>query len=443
MPDLEEQIGRLADAVVDRTVPVTARTRPNSAPRARWPWVVAAAAGIMAVLGVFAFLGADEEAVVTVGDDAVETVTTPAPGPVTTPSEVEAGIFGERTGTALIFDDGYDGIVIVDLDAGVATRRSIGGAPGDQPVRLWRSGDSLLAGWNGVTVTSLDDFETSTLAGSWVFLPSPVDGELWLIGETPANDGETPVRLVELDGTVLAEGMVPGAPVSSPTLAFRGGLVLNGGGSGLTLWHADGSPPSVLGGAGAPAEPMASSRTDLAWCQGWPCTEVHITDTATLDEVLVDLPPGQGGFVGWGARFSHDGRYLAVVVQSRAGVIDDDTTGELAVVDVESGEIVFLSDKELDPFFSIAWSRDDSEVWIGENAWGDPATRIGRHRIGEDALELADLPVGNILGFVTAAVDELPTEPVVHGDAEECEGGGPNRPAPTDRPLCSFRLDVP
>ncbi len=63
----------------------------------------------------------------------------PAPGPVG---------FDGVTDTVLVFDDGYDGALVLDVDTGDQQRVGLPGQrAGDQPFRLHRMGSWLVVGW--------------------------------------------------------------------------------------------------------------------------------------------------------------------------------------------------------------------------------------------------------------------------------------------------------
>src|SRR5689334_21567149 len=139
-------------------------------------------------------------------------ISTTATAPPSTPPSTTAKahpIFGTPTDTTLIFDDGYDGIALLDLDQGTLTRRVVTGQrAGDQPYRLIRVADRLVVGWGRIWAVPLSGAKPYEIGDATVAIPATEPDLIWLYdypgqvapGRQPvaeADSRRTNARLVE------------------------------------------------------------------------------------------------------------------------------------------------------------------------------------------------------------------------------------------------------
>ncbi len=84
-----------------------------------------------------------------------------------------SGVFSEPTGAVLLFDDGLNGVLAIELDAGMAARRTIEGQKGgDPPYRMSRVGDWLAVGFNDVHLAPIAGGRSRSLGPSLVHVPA-------------------------------------------------------------------------------------------------------------------------------------------------------------------------------------------------------------------------------------------------------------------------------
>src|SRR5204862_6609968 len=80
----------------------------------------------------------------------------------------------------LVFDDGYDGVVALDVGAQIVTRRPVAGQKaGDQPFRSLLVGGRLVVGWGDVYAVPLAGGRSRRL-GRGVAVPADEPGAVWL-----------------------------------------------------------------------------------------------------------------------------------------------------------------------------------------------------------------------------------------------------------------------
>src|SRR5690242_17707455 len=121
-------------------------------------------------------------------------ISTTATEPPSTPPSTTAKsspIFGAPTDTTLIFDDGYDGIGLLDLDRGTLTRRVVTGQrAGDQPYRLIRVANRLVVGWGQIWAVPLSGAKPYEIDEATVAIPATEPDLIWLYdypGQVPAG----------------------------------------------------------------------------------------------------------------------------------------------------------------------------------------------------------------------------------------------------------------
>jgi hypothetical protein len=325
----------------------------------------------------------------------------------------------------LVFDDGYDGVLTVDLATRTVVRRVVEGqAAGDQPFRSLITDHALVVGWNDVWAMPLATGRSHRI-GTGVVMPSEVPGRVWLM---PFGGAKT-YRLVDLQGRTLLEG--PGMASNWSPVAIPGGLAFSVP-SGIDLWYADsndgptptGSAASqgesagghlrlaVLGTSGA--RPITSSGDELVWCQK--CgRDVRISSTTTGATRSVQLPTGTTGIDMVAAAFSPDGRYVAVQT-----ITGNNRARPIVVIDVESARVVRTS-SSLPEYGSFTWG-DDTHIYLAAAPFdGNPeaGTTIQRIDVTSGASTGMHLPfvAGHNFGVVPrseadALLDAPPAGPI-------------------------------
>jgi hypothetical protein len=315
----------------------------------------------------------------------------------------DADRFSERTDTVLLFDTASDEVAAVDVDAGVAARRSVEGhRAGDQPFRLWRSDDALIVGWQRIFALSTATAEARELGEATIFVPAAERDHVWLIdfASGRAESGvESTYRLVDLTGEVLRGA--PGIADAVPARGVVDGLVLETE-SGVAIWDAqEGQVVSRLGeGTGFVAD--ARGRT-VAWCED-ACAQLHVTDLGGRDQVLVPAADGGDVFEPRSARLSPGGTMVAAIAGD-SGPSDDSSTGAVVVGDTRTGEFTRVTPALSPRPAYLAWSADGSQLFFAADGHGRTATDIGRYTL-DDRRKLITLPVGGTMSFLPLDRDD-------------------------------------
>jgi hypothetical protein len=252
------------------------------------------------------------------------------------------GVLPVATKTVLVLDDGNFGMTLVDLDRRVAVRRVLkGNRPGDQPYKLIRAGDALIAGWGGVYATPLDGTRPRVLGDvgeATVFIPAAEPGRVWLIDTAYQRVNEavtTHYREVDVaTGAILLDVPGPSPSVGTPRAGIPGGVALEAP-NGVVLWHPGELAMDSRLGRGTSAGLVADAAGDLlASCEA-PCTTLSVTDSdgGNIAVSAGSIIPG-GRFDAHSARFSPGGRFLAAMAYSR---FSGGAARTLVVVDTSTG----------------------------------------------------------------------------------------------------------
>ncbi|MGO9163112.1 MAG: hypothetical protein ACLP7J_20875 [Streptosporangiaceae bacterium] len=192
--------------------------------------------------------------------------------------------------------------------------------------------------------------------------PAAVPGGLWLTSYRPGADIATAAGIAR---EVSTSGVAAGAPVRLPAGYLigqgtdRGLLLMAAGrgadGGGARLWN----PAGPRGGRNFDAV-LAAAAGQLAWAQ--PCTprcRIRVLSLGTGRPTVIVLPAGSSAA---DARFSPDGRYLAVQVSKGSGSDDGELAMQIEVAATSSGKLTAVPG---------TWASSDALVGFGWPAGGD------------------------------------------------------------------------
>jgi len=340
-------------------------------------------------------------------------------------------LFSTLTGDVLIFDSGYDGVTLVDIDHRVATRRmGIGQRAGDQPFRIARVGSDLVVGWGNVSAVPIAGGPSRALPPATVFVPAVEPDRVWLV-DYP-NDAGTPPRaklVEESTGTMLADVASPFVGGASFGTGIEGGFAMATA-HGIDLWHLDTHKVYAhLGGpTGGQGQTFDAVGSLLTWCEtpatdpNGPCNSVHLTDLAARGGPKDVLKASYPGKTITAAVISPDGTRIAVSTQDGAVTIEGNGTRQ-SVVTVQ--------------YPSTAWSSDGSRLYVTSNSFETSHTSLDVWSAATGAVEHADLPFGGLLQFVTATEAEVGPRPERTKTPADCPAAnGFNEADPHS--VCSF-----
>lgn len=312
--------------------------------------------------------------------------------------------FHDETRTVLLFDDGYEGALAVDLDTWQLQRVPLPGQrPGDQTVRLSRLGDRVVVGWEEIW-TGIPGRPQSArqLGRATVFVPHADPQAVWLIDYAGGGVGvgSSTWTLVDAAGTELV--IVPSVPAGLiPVRGVPGGLVVatpNG-----TLVYDLEQDRLVDTPIGSTARVAGAARDRVVWCDGDPCERLVVTDpggrrVATIGSGeqfaprLVWVSPDGDRFAAW-ARVE-----VGTGVDFRLRAYRTDDGERLADIQVPLGEL--FGD----------WTDDGGQffAWIPPQAAGAPAN-LYRWSGGNDIerLPVADHGVRDVSSFLALSSDRF------------------------------------
>ncbi|MFN2344426.1 MAG: hypothetical protein ABR616_01755 [Dermatophilaceae bacterium] len=317
--------------------------------------------------------------------------------------------FRDATGTVLLFDDGDDGALAVDLDTWEQQRVALPGQrPGDQPFRLWRMGSEVVVGWQKIWAVAPDRPESArSLGHATVFLPDTAPDALWLIdydsvrvgtGSSPPTvvpGGTSTWTLIDPSGNELVT--VPSPAGLFPVRGVPGGLAVDSPNG--TLVYDLQQDRLVDNPVGASAHVADATHDRAAWCQGDPCQQLVITggrgavvgtvgSDETFDPSRVWLSPG-GDRLAAGAR-----------VQDGEGV-----DFRLRVYRTDDGELLADTQLGLGELFGD-WTADGAQffAWNHFPDQGPPAPANLHRWAGRDDIEqvpVREHGIGGVNDFVT------------------------------------------
>lgn len=208
-----------------------------------------------------------------------DTDTTTSPTRSTSPSNAPVGPLGlafddpdarfaTPTDTMLLFDDGTDGAVLVDVATGRRTTLTLPGQrPGERPFRIIDArGPRLVVGRGEIwAIAPGTDQPPQRLGTASMALPAAHPDRVWLVDE---SDDQTPPgvqrwRLVDLDGRVVHEAIADDGATAVRGVA--GGLAVRRPSGKLARYEpATGRVTDLVGVPGARLAAVTGDR--MIWC---------------------------------------------------------------------------------------------------------------------------------------------------------------------------------
>ncbi len=312
-------------------------------------------------------------------------------------------LFSGESPWVLLFDDGLEGVIVVDPNDPVERHMPIEGqAAGDQPNRLTLVGNRLVVGWGEIYAYGLDDGVSTPIGDATIYVPTTHDGVVWLVRWSGGRigAGDATAWLVYWDGVALTDP-TPLPPSGYPIIGVPVGVVLRTD-AGLVVWSPDGTSREL--GFGWGAQVLDGYDSTVAICPGVPCSAPLLVDTDTdTDEattIEIGRPIETGRFGARAARFSPDGSRIAFTT-SDGIVIADVETLQTVAVSMDIG----VPDRPL----YVEWAPDGRTVFVSNWSYGYSDMTIARYDLATGELEISTLPYGGGIGFVV--VDRNIMEP--------------------------------
>lgn len=388
-------------------VPVEDRTdAPSPARTSTLARVLAGVAAVIVAFGLWRFVGGDSsgpaDTSVALPAPTVEPPARPSPTSPPAPSTPlpsdgpwPVQHFDGETGTVLLFDDGRDGGVAVDLDTGEAVHVDLPGQrSGDQPFRLHRMGSWVVVGRGDIFAVPVGrDRATRHLGGAAHFLPAARPDRLWLVDQPSGATGAPAAwTLVDVSGEVLLQG----EGTQEPLRGVPGGLALRRSDGSLVRY--DLLSQEVVDYLDPDARAIADATRDrVVWCTE-ACDELRVAD-ATGATVSTIGSEGET-FDPNAAWLSGDGSRLGAVVRVEVGAGVD---RRVRVYDARTGTELVDAQLRLGAVHGN-WTGDGGQFfyWLsfGVAATGAPL-EVGRWTGGNQLEQVDVAPHGSGLqGFV-------------------------------------------
>jgi hypothetical protein len=277
----------------------------------------------------------------------------------------------------LIFDDGMDGAVGVDVQTGMAFDVELPQRAGDQPYRLWRVGEQLAVGWGEIHLVSLhpDGPPSMRLPAARYFVPAAEPDHLWLIGHhlDHGASAEAAWSLVGPSGSVivsLSNDDIDGHPIRG----VPGGLAVRteSGRIHLLDLHGELHTDHLTDG---PATIADATSEHVVWCED-PCDELRLS-TASGEVVATFGDEDVRGFSPGSVWLSDDGARLAAVamVDLPSGGVDR----ELQLYRTDRSSPAFEVEIPLGDVYGT-WTLDGATLYFAVNQ--PPGTGGGPQLLG-------------------------------------------------------------
>lgn len=368
---------------------------------------------VVAVLAVVRVLGGGTS----LEDDTVA-ASPPSPAPAAPPASgsgdgsLTRGPIGfrEATGAALIFDDGEDGTLAVDLDTGAQARsRSPAERPRDRPSGLREVGGWLVIGGRGedtFAVAPGTDPPLRRIREARLVLPAAEPDRLWLVHDDGGDeggglaDGIGTWTLVDASGATIAAIDVPVGDLR-PVRGVPGGLAVRDPDGSLLKYDLEqGQLVDYVGDGPAWIADVTADR--VVWCDD-PCRALTVS---TGDGVVVATLGSGETFHQDGAWIAGDGGHLAAAVTIDRGISFDH---RLRVYGVGTGDV--LADTQILPGASYGeWSQSGAQFfsWLTFAGGGASAPAVLSRWAGGETIEkirVADRGIRDVYDFVVLPVD--------------------------------------
>ena len=289
--------------------------------------------------------------------------------------ELRGPALGGDTGVILVFDDGLDGLLYVDPDHRIATRRTAGLQRQSRRTQLDHVGDYLVVGGGTEQIVSLSTRQVSSLPPSSYHLVGP-DGTLWLV-DLQADQRPVPIPVMTklaLDREVLlppTQSAVRGVPT-----AVVGQEVLIDTPEGLYLWEPVSDEVRTVTTDGS-ALVIGTWGPQLAWCPH-ECTTVIIENTAAGSRIEVSLADELGEIDHTTAAWSPTGDQIVVVTTEAviriADIVGDPQVVVLTEYAVGAGAPRFVA---WDPLGEYVYFATDSPQGRLTGLWRSDGSRLG------------------------------------------------------------------
>jgi len=297
----------------------------------------------------------------------------------------------------LIFDDGLEGVVVLDPNHPVGQTSELEGQrPGDQPYRLELVDSHLIVGWEQVHAVDIRSGESTVIGEATIFVPAAESDRVWLIDYAGGRIGQGAVQVWQV--SVSGEVLTPPVLIETdgfPAIGVPGGLVIESG-SGISIWDPTLAEVVEMGsGPGFVSDVTVGHGSALAWCSDL-CDEFHVTEvTSGADQVFIH-PELSSPFLGRWARFSGDGRYLAAPTE----------VGDIVIFDRETGASEVAFSLPNSNFAKLEWAPSGYELFASVSNQDGLSTTMAYYRLGAGRPDTFQVSLALRFDFVVVTEEE-------------------------------------
>ena len=328
-------------------------------------------------------------------------------------TDVTGGVFPRDTGVTLVFADGLDGAVLVDLDRRVAVRRPLqGGIAGEPTFKVTRAGDALIvqqsSGFGNdlpaVYAMPLDGGPRRLIGHATVTFPATESNHLWLVQyRDHVTRGVPTLREVDLDGRVVREGRGLDSQRGIPAIGVPDGVAHGSSGEGVLIWDANTGRVTARLGSGPGF--VADAHGDLlTWCER-DCEQLHISRLGGRD-LVVPAPTEAPSFDGYASQFSPGGRYVAAIVGDR-GPVDRESRWNVLLIDTTTGTARQVFSRVRGTGLYVTWGPDAKQLFVSTYSYRETETTIGVYNLRTSEGMTATVPVGGALSPIAIERDAV------------------------------------
>ena len=297
----------------------------------------------------------------------------------------------------LIFDDGLDGVVVLDPNDPIGeSSRVKGQRPGDQPYRLEFVDGHLIVGWEEIYAVDIASGESTLIGEATIFVPAAESDRAWLIDYSGGRIGSGGLQVWQV--SVFGEVLTTPVEIETsgfPAIGIPGGLAIESDSGISILDPARGSVVELGSGASFISDVTVGRGSALAWCSD-PCDEFHVTELISDVDQVFSHPGQRLRFVARSARFSGDGRYLAAPTES----------GDVVVFDRETGRAYVAFGTPDSRPASIRWPPSGLELFASVSSQDGLSTTLAYHRLGTGRPETFQVSLTLGSTFVVVTEDE-------------------------------------